>query len=128
MPPCRLRQRIFRKFDYEMVHSEVYLNKYVVSLAPFSTPAYPPFRKLLFCMFLLFNFFHPFFRGSADSVCPYVQTPMSLTVHYNRPHPMSPFLSLLCLKADTQVEQFRQIYGQVNKFIFKSCVDLNFSK
>jgi len=63
MPPCRLRQRIFRKFDYEMVHSEVYLNKYVVSLAPFSTPAYPPFRKLLFCTFLLFNFFHPFFSG-----------------------------------------------------------------
>ena len=36
MPPCRLRRR---KFDYEMVHSEVYLNKYVVSIAPFSTPA-----------------------------------------------------------------------------------------
>ena len=29
------------KFDYEMVHSEVYLNKYVVSIAPFSTPACP---------------------------------------------------------------------------------------
>jgi len=28
MPPCRLRRR---KFDYEMMHSEVYLNKYVVS-------------------------------------------------------------------------------------------------
>ena len=27
MPPCRLRQRKFWKFDYEMVHSEVYLNK-----------------------------------------------------------------------------------------------------
>jgi len=39
MPPCRLRRRKFRKFDYEMVHSEVYLNKYVVSIAPFSTSA-----------------------------------------------------------------------------------------
>jgi len=27
MPPCRLRRRKFRKFDYDMVHSEVYLNK-----------------------------------------------------------------------------------------------------
>ena len=32
MPLCRLRRRKFRKFDYEMVHSEVYLNKYVVSI------------------------------------------------------------------------------------------------
>jgi len=38
MPPCRLRRR---KFDYEMVHSEVYLNNYVISIAPFSTPACP---------------------------------------------------------------------------------------
>ena len=38
MPPCRLRRR---KFDYEMVHSEVYLSKYVVSIAPFSTHACP---------------------------------------------------------------------------------------
>jgi len=38
MPPCRLRQR---KYDYEMAHYEVYLNKYVVSIAPFSTPACP---------------------------------------------------------------------------------------
>ena len=29
------------KFVYEMVHSEVYLDKYVVSIAPFSTPACP---------------------------------------------------------------------------------------
>ena len=36
---CRLRWRKFWKLDYEMVHSEVYLNKYVVSTAPFSTPA-----------------------------------------------------------------------------------------
>ena len=41
VPACRLRRRKFWKFDYEMVHSEVYLNKYVVSIAPFSTPACP---------------------------------------------------------------------------------------
>ena len=41
MPPCRLRRRKSWKFDYEMVHSEVYLNKYLVSIAPFSTPACP---------------------------------------------------------------------------------------
>jgi len=29
------------KIDYEVVHTEVYLNKYVVSIAPFSTPACP---------------------------------------------------------------------------------------
>ena len=39
MPPCCLRRRKFWKFDYEIVHSEVYMNKYVVSTAPFSTPA-----------------------------------------------------------------------------------------
>ena len=41
MPPCRLRWRKFWKFDYKMVHSDVYLNEYVVSIAPFSTPACP---------------------------------------------------------------------------------------
>ena len=30
-----------RKLDYEMVHSEVYLNKHVVSIAPFCTPVCP---------------------------------------------------------------------------------------
>ena len=34
-------KKILKKFDYEMVHSEVYLNKHVVSIAPFSTPACP---------------------------------------------------------------------------------------
>jgi len=38
MPRCRLRRLKFLKFDYEMVHSEVYLNKYVVSIAPFTSP------------------------------------------------------------------------------------------
>jgi len=59
MAPCRLRRRKFWKFDYQMVYSEVYLNKYVVNIAPFSTP---PFRKLPFCMFSLFNFSSIFFR------------------------------------------------------------------
>jgi len=40
-PLAALRRRKFRKFDYEMVQFEVYLNKYVVSIAPFSTPACP---------------------------------------------------------------------------------------
>ena len=42
-----------------MVHSEVYLNKYVVSIAPFSTPAVTPTpiqKTALCCMFPLFNF------------------------------------------------------------------------
>jgi len=44
-----------------MVHSEVYLNKYVVSIAPFSTPACPDCsqnipKTAVFCMFSLFNF------------------------------------------------------------------------
>ena len=62
MPPCRLRRRKFLKFDYEMVHSEVYLNKHVVSIAPFSTSACPDcsqniakHKTALFGMFSLFN-------------------------------------------------------------------------
>ena len=68
-----------------MVHSEVYLNNYVVSIAPFSTPACPGCsqnynkrRKLLFFVCFRFSIFHPFFsRGSADPICPYVRTPMA---------------------------------------------------
>ena len=60
MRPCRLRRRKFRKFDYEMVHSEVhvYLNKHVVSIAPFSTPAFTPTpiqKTAIFCTFALFS-------------------------------------------------------------------------
>jgi len=50
-------------FDYEMVHSEEYMNKHVVSIAPFSTPAFTPHphsENCSFCMFSLFNFFYPF--------------------------------------------------------------------
>ena len=62
LPPCRLRRRNVWKFDYEMVHSEVYLNKYVcvVSTSPFSTP---PFRKLLFFACFRYLIYHSFFQG-----------------------------------------------------------------
>ena len=81
MSPFRLRRRKFGKFDYEMVHSEVYLNKYVVSIAPFSTRACPDCsqniqQNALFCMFSHFNFSSNFPERSADPICPYVQTPM----------------------------------------------------
>ena len=64
-----------------MVHSEVYLNKYVVSIAPFSTPAWPDCSKniqktVLFCTFSSFNFSSIYPGGSADPICPYVRTPM----------------------------------------------------
>ena len=35
-------------------------------------------------MFLRFNFFDPFSRGSADPICPCVQTPMKTTVAAGR--------------------------------------------
>jgi len=49
------------KIWLRMVHSEVNLNKYVVSIAPFSTPACPDCsqniqKTALFCMLSLFNF------------------------------------------------------------------------
>ena len=66
MPPCRLRRIKFRKFDYETVHSEVYLNKYAVSTAPFSTLSPPPptpiEKTALFACFR-FLIFRPFFQG-----------------------------------------------------------------
>jgi len=47
-----------------MVHSEVYMNKYVVSIAPFSTPAFTPHiqKTALFACFR-FLIFHPLFQG-----------------------------------------------------------------
>ena len=78
--PCRLRRRKFGKFGYKMVHSKVCLNKCVVSIAPFSYPAFTPpsspFRKLVFFACFRFLIFHPFSKGSADPVCLYVRTPM----------------------------------------------------
>ena len=84
MSPCRLRRRIFWKCDYETVHSEVYPNKYVVSIAPFSTSACPDcsqniLKTAVFFACFRFLFFHQFFSkggGSADRICPYVRTPM----------------------------------------------------
>ena len=49
-----------------MVHSEVYLNKYVVSIAPFSTAAFTPntpIQKTAFLWGFRFLIFHPFFEG-----------------------------------------------------------------
>jgi len=62
------------------VHSEVYLNKYVVSIAPFSTPAFTstPIQKTALFACFRFLIFHPFSRGSADPICPYVRTPIWL--------------------------------------------------
>ena len=63
-----------------MVHSEAYLNEYVVSIAPFSTSAFTPpltlIQKTVFCMFTLCNFSCIFPGGSADPICPYVRTPV----------------------------------------------------
>jgi len=58
MPPCRLRWRKFWNFFYEVVHSEVYLTKYVVSIAPFSTSACPDCSQN--CSFWMFSFFFNF--------------------------------------------------------------------
>jgi len=60
-------RRKFRKFDYEMVRSEVYLNKYVVSIAPFSTLACPDcsqnIQKTAVLHVFAFLIFHSFFQG-----------------------------------------------------------------
>jgi len=82
VPLCHLRRRKFWKFDYEMVHFEVYLNKYVVSIAPFSTPACPDCsqnitytHKLLFCIFSLFNFSSIFSGGQLTPFAPMCARP-----------------------------------------------------
>jgi len=49
-----------------MVHSEVYLNKYVVSIAPFSPP--PIQKSALFARFR-FLIFYQFFQG--DQLTPF---------------------------------------------------------
>ena len=56
------------KFCYKMVLSKVY----VVSIAPFSTPAFTPHHSenWSFCMFSLFNFSSVFFRGVSWPHCP----------------------------------------------------------
>ena len=61
-----------------MVHSGVYLNKHVVSMAPFSTPAFTPtpIQKNAFCMFSLFNFSFTFPKGQLTPFASSVRTPM----------------------------------------------------
>ena len=79
MPPYRLRLKKFRKFDYEMVHPEVYLNKYVVSIAPFSTPAFTPTpiqKTALFACFRFLIFIH-FSRGQLTPFAPIYGRPWS---------------------------------------------------
>ena len=69
-----------------MVHSDVYLTKYVVSIAPFSIHlpaliAVNIFRKLLFfAYFRFFNFSSVFPGGSADPICMYVAYGMYVCV------------------------------------------------
>ena len=48
-----------------MVHSEVYLNNYVISIAPFSTPAFTPTPIQKTALFACFRFviFYPYFQG-----------------------------------------------------------------
>jgi len=58
-----------------MVQSEVYLNKYVVSVAPFSTPACSDCsqniqKTVLFCMFSHFNFLFTF-PGTVGQLTPF---------------------------------------------------------
>jgi len=83
-----------RKFDYEMVQSEVYLNKYVVSIAPFSTLTCPDcsqnnnmriimsseIQKLLFlhCMFSLLKFSSIFPGGQLTPFAPMCGRPLLL--------------------------------------------------
>jgi len=75
--------------DYEMVHSEVYLNLYVVSIALFSCLPWllskyniniimssEIQKTAIFCMFSLFYLSSIFPGESADPICPYVRTPM----------------------------------------------------
>jgi len=69
-----------------MVHSEVYLDKYVVSIVPFSTSACPDcsqninkHRKLLFfCMFSLFNCSSIFQGGQLTQFAPMCERPCVL--------------------------------------------------
>ena len=74
MPRCRLRRRKFLKFDYEMVHSEVYLNTCGQHSAVFLTSIQ---KTALFCMFSLFNFFIHFSMGGQLTPFAPVRTPTS---------------------------------------------------
>ena len=98
MPPCRLMRIFFWKFDYEMVHSEVYLNKYVVSIAPFP---HPPFRKLLFFTCFRFLIFIHFFQGVCGYACTRSKSRHELeTADRLRRHTFSVFVDFLVLAVD----------------------------
>ena len=67
-----------------MVHSEAYLNKYVVSTALFSTPACLDCsqnikKTALFCMFSLFNFSSIFQGGQLTPFAPMCGRPWPLS-------------------------------------------------
>ena len=68
-----------------MVHSEVYLNKYVVSIKPFSTPACPDcsqnIQKTAFLACFRFLIFHPFFQGVQLAL--FADTHDSMKVRYD---------------------------------------------
>jgi len=83
-----------------MVHSEVYLNKYVVSIAPFP---HPPFRKLLFFTCFRFLFFIHFSRGCAAMHARYTRCKSRHeleTVDTFRRHTFSVFVDFLVLAVD----------------------------
>ena len=61
------------------------ISEYVVSIAPFSTPACPDRSQNINALFACFHFlnFHPFFQGVSWPHCPYVWTPMpKLKTHF----------------------------------------------
>jgi len=64
MPPCRLRQRKFWKYDYEMMHSEV-------------------LKNALFCMFSPFNFSSIFPGGQLTPLDAHGPQPQSVILHHS---------------------------------------------
>jgi len=67
MPSCCLRLKNFEKSDYEMVHSEVNLKKYVVSIA-------------LFCMFSLLNFLSILLGDHVTPFAPLCRRPCCVSI------------------------------------------------
>jgi len=92
MPPCRLRRRTFWKFEegysrrMVMINNNNNNNHHQLDQPVITRITSPPplFRKLLFCMFSLFNFSSLFPGGTADPICPYVRTPCVLGLRSTR--------------------------------------------
>ena len=82
MPPCRLRRRKFWKFDYEMVHSGVYLccqnSAVLYTCLPWLLSNVQ--KTALVLHVSLFNFSSIFPGGSTGPICTYVRTPMIFKV------------------------------------------------